>query len=151
MLPFRFINLTENSTLLTNLVGEHHITNSETLRNLVNHELDGQNQEYIDLRSKHFLTDSKTQIAKNLLSVKLRTKYRRISEFTSLHMFVVSLRCEHSCPYCQVSRQSQDKLKYDMSEEVASKGIDIALSSPASNVKIEFQGGESLLNFELIK
>jgi uncharacterized protein len=103
------------------------------------------------LRAKHFLVDDKSNVAKELLEVKLRTKYANLSEFTTLHMFVVSLRCEHSCPYCQVSRQSDDKMKYDMTEEIADKAIDFALRSPARAIKIEFQGGEPLLNFPIIK
>ncbi len=151
LLPFRFSNLTETTVILTNLVGEYYVTNSETLTKLVNHQLCATTHEYMDLRAKHFLTDAKSQVAKSLLSIKYRTKVRNLSEFTSLHMFVVSLRCEHSCPYCQVSRQSDDKLKYDMSKESASSSIDLALSSPSKNIKIEFQGGESLLNYELIQ
>jgi len=151
LLPFRFINLTEEKLLLTNLVGEYYLTDRKVLDDLVNHQLDRENLAYSNLRSKHFLYDEQTSIAKNLLKIKYRTKFNRLADFTSLHMFVVSLRCEHSCPYCQVSRQSDDKKKYDMSEEIASKSIDLALKSPSKNIKIEFQGGESLLNFELIK
>src|SRR5262249_7905493 len=58
---------------------------------------------------------------------------------------------EHSCPYCQVSRKSEDKIRYDMTPEIASGAIDLALRSPSQNIKIEFQGGEPLLNFELIQ
>ena len=43
-------------------------------------------------------------------------------------MFVISLRCEHSCPYCQVSRQSQDKQKFDMTKETADKAIDLVFN-----------------------
>jgi len=151
LLPFRFINLTEEKLLLTNLVGEYYLTDRKVLDDLVHHQLDRENLAYSNLRSRHFLYDEQTSIAKNLLKIKYRTKFNRLADFTSLHMFVVSLRCEHSCPYCQVSRQSDDKKKYDMSEEVASKSIDLTLRSPSKNIKIEFQGGESLLNFELIK
>src|SRR5215472_14342094 len=90
-------------------------------------------------------------IAPELLAIKLRTRYKRLSEFTGLHIFVVSLRCEHSCPYCQVYRQSQDKQQYDMTEGMPSKAIDLTLRSPSTNIKIEFQGGEPLLNFDVIK
>lgn len=151
LLPFRFTRLDHDAVILTNLADEFFITDNNTLSRLVNHKLSYDESSYIDLRSKHFLVDDKTQIGKELLSVKYRTKINRLSEFTSLHMFVVSLRCEHSCPYCQVSRQSDDKIKFDMSKEVASKSIDIALKSPSKNIKIEFQGGEPLLNFDLIK
>jgi His-Xaa-Ser system radical SAM maturase HxsB len=38
-----------------------------------------------------------------------------------------------------------------MTKEIAKKGVDIALQSPTSSITIEFQGGEPLLNFEIIK
>ncbi len=151
LLPFRFEPLSEVNYAVTNLVGEHLIIPRETLEDFVKHKLDSSSPHYINLRAKHFLVDDKTQIAKELLSIKLKTKYRVLSEFTGLHIFVVSLRCEHSCPYCQVSRQSDDKIKFDMSTDIADKSIDLALRSPSKNIKIEFQGGEPLLNFPLIK
>ena len=151
LLPLRFEPLSGNNYVVTNLAGEHLIIPRDALESLVKHKLDSGSSHYVNLRAKHFLTDDKTQIAKELLSIKLRTKYSVLSEFTGLHIFVVSLRCEHSCPYCQVSRQSDDKVKFDMSTEVADRSIDLALRSPSKNIKIEFQGGEPLLNFPLIK
>ena len=74
-----------------------------------------------------------------------------LRQITPLHLFVVTLRCEHSCPYCQVSRQSTDRSRYDMSVETAERALKIALESPSSHIKIEFQGGEPLLNFPLIE
>jgi sulfatase maturation enzyme AslB (radical SAM superfamily) len=70
-----------------------------------------------------------------------------LRQVTPLHLFVVTLRCEHSCPYCQVSRQSTDRSRFDMSEETAQRALKIALDSPSARIKIEFQGGEPLLNF----
>jgi len=86
-----------------------------------------------------------------LSSLKLRKRYAHLCEFTSLHMMVVSLRCNQSCPYCQVSRQSEDREKFDMSLETAQASLEHIARSPSKQLKIEFQGGESLLNFELIK
>lgn len=151
LLPFQFERLDNSRYILTNLAGEYLIESFDILNKLVRHELDTTSTNYINLRAKHFLVDEVTSVAKDLLAIKMRTKYSRLSEFTGLHIFVVSLRCEHSCPYCQVSRQSDDKLKFDMSEEIADKSIEIALRSPSKNIKIEFQGGEPLLNFPIIK
>lgn len=151
LLPFRFERLRDDKYVLTNLSGEYLTLPRSDLEKFVRHQLDSGTIEYIDLRAKHFLTDDKSQIAKDLLAIKLRTKYSVLSEFTGLHIFVVSLRCEHSCPYCQVSRQSDDKTKFDMSIEIADKSLDLVMRSPSKNLKIEFQGGEPLLNFELIK
>ena len=38
-----------------------------------------------------------------------------------------------------------------MSKETAKKAVDIAMSCPTPCISIEFQGGEPLINFEVIK
>jgi uncharacterized protein len=151
LLPFRFSELDEGRYVLTNLSGEYLVAPKSAVKPFVEHRLDATDPLYKELRARHFLVDDKTNIAPDLLAIKLRTRYERLSDFTGLHIFVVSLRCEHSCPYCQVSRQSEDKSKFDMSESDALAAIDLVLQAPATNLKVEFQGGESLLNFDLIK
>ncbi len=150
LLPFRFARI-NGRVLLTNLVGEYFFTKDEVLKSLVDGTLPNDSDDYLNLRSLHFICDDQTQSAKQLLGIKTRTKLSNYSNLTSLHMFVISLRCEHSCPYCQVSRQSDDKLAFDMSYETASKAVDFALSGPSPRIKIEFQGGEPLLNFDTLK
>ncbi len=151
LLPFRFEKINKDEYVAVNMAGESLIVERQTLDDLVNHRLSPNTEDYIELRAKQFLVDASTNIAPDLLAIKIRTRHSTLSEFTGLHIFVVTLRCEHSCPYCQVSRQSDDKVAFDMNVEVASKSIDLALQSPSHAIKIEFQGGESLLNFPLIK
>ena len=86
-----------------------------------------------------------------LLAIKLRTRLRRLPDSTGLHMFVVTLRCEHTCRYCQVSRQASSKSEYDMSQDTAHRALEMAFRSPSPHLKLEFQGGEPLLNFPLVK
>jgi His-Xaa-Ser system radical SAM maturase HxsB len=50
-----------------------------------------------------------------------------------------------------VSRQNEDKSAFDMSRSTADKALEFVFRSPAPAIKIEFQGGESLLNFDLIQ
>lgn len=151
LLPFRFTSLDQDQYVLTNLAGEYLIVDRRTLVELLHHRLSSTDPAYCDLRARHFLMDASSSIGPALLSLKLRTRYHRLAEFTGLHLFVVTLRCEHACPYCQVSRQSEDTLRYDMSPETASVALDLALRSPSQYIKIEFQGGEPLLNFDLIQ
>lgn len=150
-LPFKFLRFSADRVLLTNMVGEHILLSKEEFDDFSSRKLIEDNRTYKNLRSKHFLLDESNQVAVDLLALKFRTKFSRLSDFTALHIFVVSLRCEHSCPYCQVSRQSEDRQKYDMSEEIADKSLDMVFKSPSPAIKIEFQGGEPLLNFEIIK
>jgi len=151
LLPFRFSELDDSRYVVTNIAGEYLIVGKLELHSFANHTLQSTSPLYIDLRARHFLTDAQSQMAPDLLAIKLRTRNERIADFTSLHIFVVTLRCEHSCPYCQVSRQSEDKGTFDMSVAHANASLALAMRSPTKNLKIEFQGGESLLNFELIQ
>ena len=151
LLPLRFLQLDSQRYVLTNLVGEYIVASRHELQQLVRKELPYGSAFYNELKSKHFLYDDDSTIALELLAVKYRTKQSYLAHFTGLHIFVVTLRCDHSCPYCQVSRQSEDKQAYDMTQAMADKGIDILFQSPSAALKVEFQGGESLLNFELVQ
>jgi uncharacterized protein len=151
LLPFRFRRLPSDRVILTNMVGEYHIVSEHAFDAFHSYGLDEENLEYKDLRSKHFLLDDSNEVAIDLLALKLRTKLSRLSDFTALHIFVTTLRCEHSCPYCQVSRQSEDKDRFDMTPEIADKAVDLVFQSPSPTLKIEFQGGEPLLNMEIIR
>lgn len=152
LLPFKFTRLNEDSEyVLTNFAGEHIVLKRETLFALVERSgtLDPQTRSL--LRSRHFINYEGERSPIELLALKFRSRYARLPEFTSLHIFVTTLRCDHSCPYCQVSRQSEDRAAYDMSTAVADRALDFVFRSPSKALKIEFQGGEPLLNFDLLK
>ncbi|WP_230457410.1 His-Xaa-Ser system radical SAM maturase HxsB [Legionella pneumophila] len=151
LLPFNFAHFDSNRYILTNMVGEYLIVEHEDLSKLINKNLSAGTELYNNLVSKHFIYDPTANVAINLLALKYRTKKSLLPDFTSLHIFVVSLRCDHSCPYCQVSRQNLDTARFDMTRETADRGIEFAFRSPSMTLKFEFQGGESLLNFDLIK
>lgn len=150
LLPFRFIEL-DGRKVIVNQVGEHELIDPETLAALVERRLAPETTAYQTLKAKHFLADSPADTPLVLLSTKLRTKYSFLAGFTRLHIFVVTLRCDHSCHYCQVSRVGASKAKYDMTRESADRALDLVFRAPARELKIEFQGGEPLLNFDLIR
>ncbi len=151
LLPFRFISLDSNREILVNEAGEYLITPTGSARTLVRHQLDPRSDLYRRLRTRHFLFDNQSSPLLDVLATKYRTKRSFLSGFTKLHMFVITLRCEHSCLYCQVSRQTADRLRYDMTTETAERAVDLMFQSPAPHLTLEFQGGEPLLNFELIR
>ena len=150
-LPFRFRRLNGDSVLLTNDVGEFACLSSETFKQFIDRQLTSNRREYLDLKSKFFLSDGSSASQTRILASRYRTKKSFLDGFTKLHLFVVTLRCDHSCPYCQVSRQCEDKMKYDMSRQTAFKAADVMLKGPAPTITCEFQGGEPLLNFPLIE
>jgi uncharacterized protein len=151
LLPLRFTALNDHEHVLTNLAGEHLVLPKKDTHAFIQGNLSEDAPAYVELRAKHFLEDNHATMAKDLLAIKVRTRHARLADWTGLHIFVVTLRCEHSCPYCQVSRQSEDKGSFDMSQEHALKALELVFCSPNPDIKIEFQGGESFLNFELIQ
>ncbi|BDB29442.1 His-Xaa-Ser system radical SAM maturase HxsB [Cupriavidus sp. TA19] len=151
LLPFRFETLDDQSVVATNAVGEFAFLSRRQLQELVAHRLSPTDPDYIMLRSRHFLREDGDEASLDLLALKTRTKFSKLRNFTNLHIFVASLRCDHSCQYCQVSRQSENKAAFDMTPETADKALDLVFRSPNPAIKIEFQGGEPLLNFELIR
>ena len=150
LLPFQFMQFDADRKIVVNDVGEYLFLRNEDFDSFTSHRLEQSCDVYYDLKGKHFLSDSASPVPFELLAVKYRTKKAHLSGFTKLHIFVVSLRCEHSCHYCQVSRVSADKALYDMSPQTAMRSLDMVFRSPSEEIKIEFQGGEPLLNFERI-
>ncbi len=151
LLPFNFERLNDTSVLVSNMVGEYCIIPQRSLEELVNHSLQNSDPLYPELRAKHIICEPNDKSPVELLALKLRTRLSRLPTFTNLHIFVVTLRCDHSCQYCQVSRQSENKDMFDMSIAHAEKALSIVFRSPNPAIKIEFQGGEPLLNFDVIK
>lgn len=152
LLPFRFERWKDgNHYLLVNEVGEYEFLPSDDFQRFVNHRLEATNPNYRKLKAKQFLTDGTSSALLDELASKYRTKKSFLDGFTKLHIFVTTLRCNQSCPYCQVSRQNEDAGAFDMSEEAMQCSVDLMLQSPAKSVTMEFQGGEPLLNFELLQ
>jgi uncharacterized protein len=151
LLPFRFMRWPSGEVLLTNTVGEYLFLDARDFEQLVARNLSPPSSAYLDLKAKHFLTDRSSTVALELLATKYRTKRRFFQGFTGLHIFVVTLRCDHSCHYCQVSRVTEDRTQYDMTEATAERAVRMMFRSPAPALKGEFQGGEPLLNFDLIR
>ena len=149
LLPFRF-DRTEKHYLVSNMVGDFIRLSSDELTRLVELRVRPGDGLYEKAYAAHLISGVDQRAQRQLLAFRLRSRLAFLRETTPLHIFVVTLRCEHSCPYCQVSRQSTDRSRFDMSEETARRALDITFESPAKRVKIEFQGGEPLLNFPLI-
>ncbi len=82
---------------------------------------------------------------------RLRRRREFLAYGPNLHVLVVTLRCNTTCVYCHASRAPMDARETDMSPAVASKCIDLALASTSPGITIEFQGGEPLANFDVVK
>ena len=138
LLPMRFHRLDADSVVLTNLVGEHVFVTLDELAGVADGTCADQDL-LARLRAAHLIQVPGETLPAGLLAIKLRTRMRRLPDSTGLHIFVVTLRCEHTCRYCQVSRQSAAKSEFDMTEETARRALELAFRSPSPYLKIEFR------------
>ncbi|MHB2026983.1 MAG: His-Xaa-Ser system radical SAM maturase HxsB [Elusimicrobiota bacterium] len=74
-----------------------------------------------------------------------------LAQGTGLHIIVVTLRCNQKCVYCQVSSVDMKQTQADMSLETAAKVVERIFETPNPSVTIEFQGGEPLVNWPVLK
>lgn len=151
LLPFRFHHLDRETEVLVNECGEFLFAPSGTARKVVKREIASGSDLYKTLKAKHFIYDDYSSPLLDVLASKYRSKYDFLPGSTKLHIFVVTLRCDHSCHYCQVSRQTMNRGEYDMTPEMVEAAVTIMLDSPAEYITMEFQGGEPLLAFDVIK
>ncbi|MGQ9687817.1 MAG: His-Xaa-Ser system radical SAM maturase HxsB [Desulfobaccales bacterium] len=151
LLPFRFGHLPDRQMLVVNEAGEFILLSPEDFARLVEYRLPVGSPLFLDLKGKHFLTDTQVTPVVNLLATKYRTKKAFLKNFTGLHIVVVTLRCNQRCHYCHASSQAPDDTRWDMSLKTAKNVVDKIMSTPSPVVKIEFQGGESLLNLKVVK
>ncbi|MBF0485612.1 MAG: His-Xaa-Ser system radical SAM maturase HxsB [Candidatus Omnitrophica bacterium] len=66
---------------------------------------------------------------------------------TSLHIAVVTTRCNLSCSYCQAKTPHPKDMSYEVAAQVLKYMFDVRNPS----VTLEFQGGEPLLNWPVVK
>src|SRR6202050_1092934 len=151
LLPFRFLRLDQDRELLVTDVGEYAIVPKGTTGDLVNNRVAGGSALDKTLKSKQLIYDTDSAPLFDVLATKYRTKKSFLNGFAKLHIFVVTLRCDHSCHYCQVSRQTADRTLYDMSPEAAERALRLMMQVPAKDLTLEFQGGEPLLAFPMIQ
>ena len=151
ILPFNF-KYFDDDVLLVNQVGEHMFLSKEEFNNFINYNLETDSSAYRKLKSKQILTiESEKETTINMLAVKLRTRKAFISDFTSLHMIVITLRCNCLCKYCHASSVDFTSNDYDMTWNTVKKTIDMIFQTPSMDITIEYQGGEPLLNWEVLR
>lgn len=150
LLPFKFMRI-DGKELLVNEAGDYLWAESGTVKALASHSLPTHTNFYQTLKAQHFLFDRESAPLLDVLATKYRTKKAFLEQFVTLHIMVLTLRCEHTCQYCQVSRQTADRTAFDMTEATAYRSLDLIFRAPAQHLTLEFQVGEPLLAFDLLQ
>jgi len=101
-----------------------------------------------ELKTKGFLKNESNQ---KHLAKRFSSKNEFLKTGPSLHIIVVTLRCNHSCVYCHATAGGLKNKKLDMNKKVAKSVVDTIFKSPNKNIAIEFQGGEPLVNFPIVQ
>lgn len=153
LLPFRFLRFSQAKEILVNEVGDFLLVPTGTAEAIISRKLIPANDPelYDDLISGFFISETRLPALMKVWETRYRTKKSFLDHFTALHLFVISLRCEHTCHYCQVSRVTENKEAFDMQQKHIDEGIAIMMRSPNPHVTMEFQGGEALLAFDKIR
>lgn len=104
-----------------------------------------------ELRSLHFLATTASNVgSERLIKSRIAAKKETIQGGPSLHIIVPTLQCAHSCRYCQVSRSLED-VGHTMSLDDLERSCQTIFESPSNTLTVEFQGGDPLLRFDLVK
>lgn len=149
LLPFRFERLNDKE-ILVNEVGDFLIAPTGTAQRIADKEIKKDEELYKDLIAGYFISETPIPELIDLLAARLRTKKAFLNNFTALHIFVLTLRCNQNCIYCQASSHECHESAYDMTKGTMVKAIDLVFKSPSASVTMEFQGGEPSLMPELL-
>lgn len=153
LLPFRHATIPglPGQILLTSPVGEYQLVSDADFCDLIEGRLNRSSSVYRALRSRMMVCDADRPPFLDGLAAQRHTKRLLIDQDPALHIFVVTLRCDHRCHYCQVTPQKVAAQGFDMSIETAEAALDRVFEPAAPALTIEFQGGESVLAFDQVR
>lgn len=147
--PFNFRRLAGGPWLLTNDFGRHLFLEDDEFRRFVEGGVSDAEPLGKRLCEGGFVNDRLdfAALAKGWAD---RTAFQR-NPGPVLHEFVVTLRCNLACRYCHSSVVDPSRTDTDMTLETAKKSVDFLFTTPNPVLGIEFQGGEPLLNWPVVK
>lgn len=151
MLNHFFFEKRENGKyLLTNDFGKYCFINDSDFDMLLRDEITPSHPKYEELEEKLFVYSGDRELFLQKVRETAQLSKSYLFSSTSLFIFVVTNRCNLNCVYCQ-AKDIDSKNDGMMSEETAKKALEMVFSSPCDSLTIEFQGGEPLVNYPVIK
>ena len=137
----------DNSTVLvTNDLGKYAFLKNNEFRSFLTSRISQDSELHCRLRDLGFIIEP-SDIYSDQLTSQLRDMKSYLFSSTSLHIFVITNACNLNCVYCQAQSHNAGF----MTKETARRSVDIAVQSPSNSLSFEFQGGEPLMNFPIIK
>lgn len=153
LMPHRYARIPSvpDQVLLTSYAGEYLFVTEGEFEALRQRRLNAGNPVYAALRTRQLICDRERGPFFAGLAAQHHTRKHLTRQDPALHIFVLTLRCDHRCHYCQVSPRRVGESGYDMSEKTAETALDRVFECQAPILTIEFQGGESALSFNLLR
>jgi uncharacterized protein len=146
-LPFKFREVGRH-VLITNTEGNFLLLQPDEFRAFAEGDVPREGELFKRLKERNFIRGEEDRAA---MVERVAARKRFLSYGPNLHIMVVTLRCNETCVYCHASRANMDAVHTDMTKEIAEKTVDQILATTNPNVTIEFQGGEPLANFPVVK
>lgn len=139
-----------DGVLITNDIGHYAILSYDEFALFIQERLNKSHNKYSELVAKRFILEGNKFISSGYAADDLQAFRGYLRSSTGLHIFVLTNKCNMHCRYCQA--QSEKSNVYGaMTKEIAQKAVDIALQAPDEVLTFEMQGGEPLLNYEVLK
>ncbi len=134
--------------LLTNDTGSYCFLSKEEFVAFIKETMPHDCLRWEELCDKQFCFDDSEEsfIRRNEGIIRDANSY--LFDSTTLFILAVTNECNNRCVYCQASGE---KKPCHMQEDVADKTMEMIARSPSAKVTIEFQGGEPLINFRVIR
>lgn len=144
---FRFKKLNPETYLITNDVGSYAYLSNEEFSDFISGKITS-GERYTELKDKHFI---KCPNYEAQMTQAFAEKNRYLAYGPTLHIVVTTLRCNHKCQYCHAAAAPMTAKDLDMTMETAKKVLDTIFYTSSPNLTIEFQWGESLVNWDVVK
>lgn len=148
LVPFYFKEF-DGQYLLTNDTGDHCFLTPPAFTSYFNGKIkQAFPDKYSELKNKSFIREG---LDFDAFAREYASRHNFLSYGPSLHIIVVTLRCDHKCIYCQAGSGDLKAKDTDMQISTAAKVVDRIFESPNPCITIEFQGGEPLVNWDTVR
>ena len=134
--------------LLTNHAGDHVFLDTEELERFAAGTPEPGDALYERLRESNFIAK---ELDTDSMIRTVRQRKSFLGQGPHLHIVIPTLRCNETCVYCHASRADMSATETDMSAETAERSVELMLQTTSPDVTIEFQGGEPLVRFDLVR
>lgn len=150
-LPFLTRVLPDHEVVAVSATGDFDFLTPDELNRLGTSPVQLPLERLAQLRAKFIVgTEGPRSGTRRLVASRIAAKRETVAVGPALHIIVPTLQCAHSCRYCQVSRALDDQC-HVMSAANLDAACDCIFEGSAPSLTVEFQGGDPLLRFDLVR